>query len=124
MLGPVPGRVQHAHRDLADMQQVAVDHGVEVVLRFRERMDRDARPVLGREPPVPGDVVGMVVRFDAAHDAQRVPLRLLDVLLDRERGIDDDRLAGLLGADQVGERSRRGRVDELSKQHEVSLYVE
>ena len=84
------------------MQQVAVDHGVEVVLRFRERMDRDARPVLGREPPVPGDVVGMVVRFDAAHDAQRVPLRLLDVLLDRERGIDDDRLAGLLGADQVG----------------------
>ena len=122
VLGPVPRRVQHAHRDLADVQHVSVHHGVEVVLRLRERMDRDTRAVLEREPAVPRDVVGVVVRLDDAHDAQRVALRLLDVLLDRERGVDDDRLAGLLGADQVGGAAEVG-VDELSKQHEVSLYV-
>ena len=122
VLGPVPRRVQHTHGDLADVQHVSVHHGVEVVLRLRERMDRHARAVLDRKPPVPRDVVGVVVRLDRAHDAQRVALRLLDVLLDRERGVDDDRLAGLLGADQIGGAAEVG-VDELSKQHEVSLYV-
>ena len=78
--------------------------------------------MLEREPPVARDVVGMVVRLDGAHDAQRVPLRLLEVLLDRERGVDDDRLARLLGADQVGGAAEVG-VDELSKQHQVILYV-
>ena len=122
VLGPVPGRVQHAHRDLADVQHVSVHHGVEVVLRLREWMDRDARAVLEREPSVPRDVVGVVVRLDGAHDAQRVALRFLDVLLDRECGVDDDRLAGLLGADQVGGAAEVG-VDELPKQHQVILYV-
>jgi hypothetical protein len=52
-----------------------------------------------------------------------VPFGLLEVLLDREHRVDDDRLTGLLGADQVGGAAEIG-VDELSKQHERSLYGE
>ena len=114
--------MQHAHDDLADVQHVAVDDRIEVVLRLGERVDRDPHAVLEREPAVPRDVVGVVVGLDGAHDAQPVSLGLLDVLLDRERGVDDDRLTGLLGADQVGGAAEVG-VDELSKQHEMNLYV-
>ncbi len=122
VLGAVPRRVQHAHRDLADVQHVAVDERIEVVLRLGERVDGDAHAVLEREPPVSGHVVRVRVGLDGAHDAQPMPVGLLDVLLDRERGVDDDRFTGLLGADQVGGAAEVG-VDELSKQHESSLYL-
>ena len=49
--------------------------------------------MLEREPSVPGDVVGVRVRLDDAHEPHVAPLRLLHVLLDRERGVDDDRLS-------------------------------
>ena len=57
-------------------------------------MDAHRDAVLEREPPVPGEVVGVRVRLDRADDADVAPLGLVEVLLDREGRIDDDRVAG------------------------------
>ena len=116
MLGAVAGRVQHPQRRLADAQLVAVLDRVELVLRLRERMHGDARAVLERQPAVTRDVVGVVVRLEDAGDAQTVACRLLDVLLDRVRGVDDERLGGFGGADQIGGAAEIV-IDELAKQH-------
>ena len=75
-------------------------------------MDVHRQPVLEREAPVPGDVVGVRVRLEHARDPHVPLLGLLEVLLDRVRGIDDHRLARGLVADQVG-RAAEIVVDEL-----------
>ena len=76
----------------------------------------DRQAVLEREPPVPGDVVGVRVRLEDAHDPHVVPRRLLEVLLDRVGGVDDDRLARVLVTDEVGGAAEIV-VDELPEQH-------
>ena len=77
---------------------------------------RDGHVVLEREAAVPGDVVGVVVRLEHAHDPHARPLGLLEVGLDRVGGIDDHRLAGRLVADQVG-RAAEVVVHELLEEH-------
>ena len=54
--------------------------------------------------------------LDDPDDADVPPLRLLEVLLDREGGIDDDGLAGTRIADEVGSAPERV-VDELREDH-------
>ena len=56
------------------------------------------------------------VCLDRPHDANLEPLGLLDVLLDRERRVDDDRLARPRIADEVGSTPER-IVDELREDH-------
>ena len=72
--------------------------------------------VLEGEPAVPGKVVGVRVGLDHADDADVVPLGLLEVLLDRERRVDDDGLAGSRIADDVRRTAER-IVDELREDH-------
>ena len=105
-----------ADLDLADGDHVAVLNRVVVVGWLGERVDRDACAVLEREAAVSRDVVGVVVRLDDANDLHAVPLRLGDVLLDRVRGIDDDRLARGFGADEVRRAAEVG-IDELAEEH-------
>jgi hypothetical protein len=72
--------------------------------------------VLEREAAVSGDVVGVRVRLEDADDPDAPPLGLLDVRVDRVRGIDDDGDALLLVADEVG-GAAEVVVDELLEQH-------
>jgi hypothetical protein len=108
--------VDDADLDLADGDHVAVLDRVVVVLGLGEGVDRDACAVLERQAAMSRDVVGVVVRLDDADDLHAVPLGFGDVLLDRVRGIDDDRLARGVGADQVRRAPEVG-VDKLSKDH-------
>ena len=68
--------------------------------------------MLEREAPVPGDVVGVRVRLDDAHDAHVAPLGLLEVLLDREGRVDDHGLPASRIADEI-RRTPERVVDEL-----------
>ena len=102
VLGPVAGRVHHANRQRADRDLGAVLERLVRVLGLGERVDRDAHVVLEREAAVPGDVVGVVVRLQHAHDPHARPLGRREVGLDRVGGVDHHRLAGRLVSDQVG----------------------
>ena len=94
--GRWPGVWMTRRRDVADVDLVAVRERLERVARLPPASGRDGDAVLEREPPVAGDVVGVRVRLEDAHDPDVVPLRLLEVLLDRVRRVDDDRLARVL----------------------------
>ena len=63
-----------------------------------------------------GDMIGVRVRLERADDPHAVALALVEVLLDREGGIDDDRVARLLVADQVRSAAEIV-VDELPEDH-------
>ena len=69
-----------------------------------------------RQPPVPGEMVGVGVRLQHPHDAQAGALRLLEIRLDRVSGVHDNRLAALLVTNQVG-RAAEIVVDALEKDH-------
>ena len=116
MLGPVPGRVQAAHGDRPHAQLVAVRERLVGILGLRSSVDGHRDPVLEREPAVPGHVVGVRVGLQHPRDPDAGPLRLLEVLLDRVGGVDEQRLARVGVADQV-----RGApevlVDELPEEH-------
>ena len=79
-------------------------------------MDAHRDAVLEREPPVPGEVVGVRVRLDRADDADVALRGLLEVLLDREGRVDDDGVTGTGIADEVGGAAERV-VDELREDH-------
>ena len=68
---------------------------------------------------MPGDVVGVVVRLEHAHDPHARPLGRREVGLDRVGGVDHHRLAGRLVTDQVG-RAAEIVVYELLEEHFAS----
>ena len=116
MLRPVAGRVDATQDDVSEHDLGAVLERVVGVLRLRGWVDAHRNAVLEGEPAVPGEVVGVRVRLDHADDADVVPLGLVDVLLDRERGVDDDGLTGARIADEV-RRTPERVVDELREDH-------
>ena len=66
------------------------------------------------EPAVARDVVGVRVRLDDVHDAEAVAARELEVLVDRDRRVDHDRLA------RVGDDVRGAAeicIDQLAEEH-------
>jgi len=73
--------------------------------------------VLEREAPVPRHVIRVRVRLQDGENADVVAGRLLEVLLDHVRGVDDDGLMGLLVAHQVGGTAEIF-VHELPEDHE------
>ena len=91
-------------------------HRVVRVLGLGRGVDAHRDAVLEREPPVPGEVVGVRVRLDRADDADVAPLGLVEVLLDREGRIDDDGVTGTWIADEVRRTAERV-VDELREDH-------
>ena len=116
VLRPVPGRVDAAQDDVAELDLVSVLERVVRVLGFRGGMDRDRQAVLEREAAVSGEMIRMSVRLDDADDPHAAALGLLEVLLDRVGGIDHDRLAGALVAHEI-RRATKGVVDELGEDH-------
>ena len=79
-------------------------------------MQGDRHAVLEREPPMPGDVIGVSMGLEHPHDAEARVSSRFEVLLDRVRGIDDDGYAGVLVADEIRSASE-GVVDELLEEH-------
>ena len=66
------------------------------------------------EPAVARDVVGMRVRLDDVHDPEAMPGRELEILVDRDRGVDHD------GLPRVGDDVRGAAeicVDQLAEEH-------
>ena len=116
MLGAVAGCVQDANRERADLDILSVLDGIEWKGRLGEGMNAHRRAVLERQSAVPGDVVGMRVRLEHAHDPHACPFGLLEVELDRVSGIYEHRVAGFLVADQIG-RAAEIIVHKLSEQH-------
>ena len=116
MLRSVTRRVDAAKDDVAERDLRAVGHRVVRVLGVGCRMDAHRDAVFECEPPMPGEVVGVRVRLDRADDADVALRGLLEVLLDREGRIDDDRVTGTGIADEVGGAAERV-VDELREDH-------
>jgi hypothetical protein len=67
-----------------------------------------------------GDVIGVCVRLEHAHDLDACMMRRLEVLLDRIGGVDHDGLAPGGISDQIGGAAEIV-VDELAKQHQRKL---
>ena len=61
VLGPVAGGVHGLDREVAQLQHPAVGEGLVRELGPSQLMDVDRRPGRPRQPPMPGDVVGVVV---------------------------------------------------------------
>src|SRR5262249_50851735 len=114
--GPVPRCVDAPDDDRAECDLVAVRERVVRVLGSGSAVDGDRYIVLQREPPVPGDVIGVGVRLENAPDANPVLLGGREVGLDRVRGVDQKGLARLLVADEIG-GTAEVLVDELAEQH-------
>jgi hypothetical protein len=72
VLGPVPGRVHGLDRQVAELQHPAVGERLVRVLGPGQLVDVDRRPGRPRQPPVPGDVVGVVVRLQHVPDPHSV----------------------------------------------------
>ena len=116
MLRPVARRVDAAKKNVAKRDLRAIGHRIVRVLGVGCRMDAHWDPVLEREAPVPGEVIGVRVRLDRADDADVALRGFGEVLLDREGRIDDDRVTGTGIADEVGGAAERV-VDELREDH-------
>ena len=120
VLGPVTGGVDHAQRDGADLDRVAVDHRITRVVDLGQWMDADRDAVLEGEPAVPRDVVGVRVRLDRPDDPEPPALSLLEQWLDREGRIDEHSDAGFFVSHQVT-RTPEIAVQELVEDHEPTV---
>jgi hypothetical protein len=116
VLWPVTWRVQYAERNVPEHDLLSVLQRVVLVRDLGGGMDPDRDPLLERQAPVARDVVGVRVGFDRAHNSYALPLRGGEVLLRGIGGIDDDRLAGLLVADEI-RGTAEVLVDELPEDH-------
>ena len=120
VLGSVARRVDHAERDGAHLDPVAVAHGIVRVVDARVGVDADGDAVLEREPAVAGDMVGVGVGLDRAHDANAAPVRFLQQRLDLVGGVDEHRDAGLLVPHEIT-RTAEIVVQELVEDHDATV---
>ena len=112
--------MQHADLGRARAHDLAVGERLARVLGLRKRVNRDRQAVLDREPAVTGHVVGVGVRLEHALEPDLLLCRRLDVLLDRERRVDDHRDACVTVSDQV-RSAPEVVVDELAEDEHRAL---
>src|SRR5579875_872137 len=120
VLRPVAGRVQGTDDHVAEHELAAV---LERLVGERDAgggVDPDREAVLEGEPAVTGDVVGVRVRLEHGDQPDPLPGRRLEERLDVVRGVDRDRDAGSLIADEV-RRAAQIAVQELLEQHAATL---
>ena len=126
----------HTHADhLSGHGRLALEHGCTVHIHraaeaefAHERLVRELRvgcgmdvhcaAVIEGQSPVAREMVGVRVRFQHTHQLRLAVFSLLEVLLDRVRRVDDQRLTRGLISDQVG-RAAEIVVDELPELHEI-----
>ena len=116
VLGPVARRMDRAHANAPELELPAVLERLVVVVRRGVAVDVDRRAGRGRQPPVAGHVVGVVVRLEDVLDVDAEVAREVQVLLDLELGIDHRHDTRLLVADEVG-RAPEVVVGDLAEDH-------
>ena len=114
--GRWPGRVDRLDRQVAQLQHPAVGERLVLVLGLGQLVDVDRRPGRPRQPPVPGDVVGVVVGLQHVPDPHPVQPRQAPVGLDVPLRVDDRRDARFAVGDQVG-GAAEVLVDDLAEEH-------
>ena len=121
VLGPVAGRVPHDDLDRADADRPgrrrAHRTGTRAARAGGSRRARRARARSGRGPRGGRRACASRAR---ARSARRPSRRGVEVRLDRERGVDHDRLARVGVADEVG-AAAEVVVDELAEEHARNL---
>src|SRR4029079_7810024 len=90
VLRAVPGRVQHADARRTGLDDLPVLEWLLRGLGLGDRRDRGAQTVLERKTAMAADVIRVRVRLEHALDAHALVLGGLEILLDREGGVDDD----------------------------------
>ena len=124
VLGPVAGGVDRLDRHaLAERQRPAVGDRVVLVLGLGQLADVDRRPARPRQPAVPRDVVGVVVRLQHVLDPHPVQAGEVEVGVDVPLRVDHGGDAGPRVADQVG-GATEVLVDDLAKEHAFEFAVE
>ena len=116
VLRAVTGRVQRPHDDVAELQLPAVVEGLVLVVGLGQPVHVDRRARGGRQAPMAGDVVGVVVRLEDVLDADVHVPREAQVLVDLEAGIDDGGRSGAAVADEV-RRAAEVVMGDLAKDH-------
>ena len=116
VLGPVAGGVDRFDADVAQLQHPAVGERLVLELRLGQLVDVDRRPGRLRQPPVPGDVVGVVVGLQHVPDPHPVHPRQPPVGLDVPLRIDHRHDPRFAVADQVG-GAAEVLVDDLPEEH-------
>ena len=102
--------------DVAEHDLAAVLERVVQKLGIRRGVDAHRDAVLEREPTVAGEVIRVRMRLDHPDEADVASVGLLEILLDRESGIDDHCVARARVADEVRGTAERV-VDELGEDH-------
>ena len=117
VLRPVAGCRDRPNADRPDRQLPPVVDRVMRILGLGQPAHVDGRAGRGGEPPVPGDVIRVVVRLEDVRDPHPREPGERQVGLDIQARVDDRRLAGGVVADDVGGAAEIV-VDELSEDHE------
>ncbi len=116
MLWTMAWRVQTARDHVAQGDFIPVLDRVVRVGGLRCGVNRDRDAELESQSPVARHMVCVRMRLEDAHDPDTPLGRLVDVLLDRERRIDDYGGAGSLVSDEIGSAAEIV-VDELREDH-------
>ena len=116
VLGPVAGGVDRLDREVAEGQPPAVGEGLVRVLGLGQLVHVHGGAGLPHQPPVAGDVVGVVVGLEDVADPHPVQTGQAPVRLDFPLRVDHHRDAAFPVGDQVG-RAAEVLVDDLAKEH-------
>lgn len=117
MLGRVAGGVEDLEGDLAHLQDLAVGDAAEVVAEVGPRQPQHLDVLAQAELGEAAHVVGVAVGVDRIGDPEAVHPGGLEVDLDVTSGIEDERLAGPLVADEVGGVTEALQVELLEDHH-------
>jgi hypothetical protein len=102
MLRRVPGRVQQLEAHLTYIQQRAVVHGAYRVTELGAGASEQLHVGARRQLANPGQVVVVLMGVARIADAQTLPAGFGKIGLDVAAHVEHQRLAGLLGSDQIG----------------------
>ncbi len=111
--------MQHADPNRSDRELLAVRQLLERKAGLGKAVNRHRETVLEGEAAVAGDVIRVRVRLEHPLDPDAGLSGGLQVLLDREGGVDDDGEPRLQVADQI-RGAAKVVVDELPKQQHVT----
>ncbi len=119
VLRPMAGRVERLQGKLAQLEPPAVGEGLVGVVDAGVLMNVDGRAGGGRESPVPGDVIGVVVGLEHVLDPHSVKAAEAQVGVDVPLRIDH--CGDPVVADQVG-GATEVLVQNLPEQHGAARY--
>ena len=116
VLGSVPGGVDRAYGDAAEFELPAIVERLVIVFRARFLMDVNRGARRDGQAPMPGDVVGMVMRLEDVLDVNARVASEAQVLVDLETRVHHGGHTSVLISDEVG-GAAEVVVSDLPKEH-------